>query len=66
MSNLILMNGAPREIFVHAKELISMGLDVPQVTQVFLKMRDMGLPVDTSVYTVEQAKEVLLAMKGGR
>jgi len=38
---------------------------VPQVTQVFLKLRDMGLPVDTSVYTVEQAKEALLALKGG-
>ena len=43
-----------------------MGLDVPQVTQVFLRLRDMGLPVDTSVYTVEQALEVLLAQKGGR
>jgi len=61
----VAMSGTPREVFTHAKELISMGLDVPQVTQVFLKLRDMGLPVDTSVYTVEQAKEVLLALKGG-
>ena len=62
----VAMSGTPRQVFAHAKELISMGLDVPQVTQVFLKMRDMGLPVDTSVYTVEQAKEALLALKGGR
>ena len=62
----VAMSGAPREVFAHAKELISMGLDVPQVTQVFLKMRDMGLPVDPSVYTVEQANEMLLALKGGR
>jgi len=61
----VAMSGTPREVFAHAKQLISMGLDVPQVTQVFLKLRDMGLPVDTSVYTVEQAKEALLALKGG-
>ena len=62
----VAMSGTPREVFANAKQLISMGLDVPQVTQVFLKLRDMGLPVDTSVYTVEQAKEALLKLKGGR
>ncbi len=72
VSRLIVMNhgsvamaGTPREVFAHARELIAMGLDVPQVTQVFLRLRDMGLPVDTSVYTVDQALEVLLAQKGG-
>lgn len=62
----VAMTGTPREVFAHARELIHMGLDVPQVTQVFLKLRDMGLPVDPSVYTVEQAKQALLKLKGGR
>ncbi len=62
----VAMSGTPREVFAHAEELISMGLDVPQVTCVFMKLREMGLPVDTSVYTVEQALEVLLRMKEGR
>ena len=61
----VAMTGAPREIFAHAEELIDMGLDVPQITRVFLKLREMGLSVDSSVYTVEQAREALLAMKGG-
>lgn len=61
----IAMSGTPREVFAKAKALIGMGLDVPQITQVFMKLRDMGLPVDASVYTVEQAKEVLRALKGG-
>ena len=72
VSRLIVMNhgkvamtGTPREVFSHSKELISMGLDIPQITRVFLRLRDMGLGVDTSVYTVEQAKEALLAMLGG-
>lgn len=61
----VAMTGAPREVFAHAKELVSMGLDVPQITQVFMRLRDMGLPVDTSVYTVQQAKEAILALRGG-
>ena len=62
----IAMEGTPGEIFAHAEELISMGLDVPQMTHLFMKLREMGLPVDPSVYTVQQAKEALLALKGGR
>ena len=62
----VAMDGAPKTVFARSMELVSMGLDVPQVTQVFLKLRDMGLPVDTSVYSVEQAKEAILALKGGR
>ena len=72
VSRLIVMNhgkvamtGAPREVFARAKELISMGLDIPQITQVFLRLRDMGVGVDTSVYTVEQAQACLLKLRGG-
>lgn len=61
----IAMNGTPKEVFSHAQELISMGLDVPQVTGVFLRLRELGLPVDASVYTVEQARQAILSMKGG-
>lgn len=61
----VAMTGTPREVFAHAKELSAMGLDVPQITQVFLRLRDLGLPVDPSVYTVEQAMQVLLSHKGG-
>ena len=61
----VAMTGTPREVFAHAEELTSMGLAVPQITQVFLQLQAMGLAVDSSVYTVEQAKEALLALKGG-
>lgn len=61
----IAMEGSAREVFTHAEELMTMGLDVPQMTHVFMKLRELGLPVDTSVYTVQQAKEVLLSLKGG-
>ena len=51
----VAMTGSPREVFTHAQELMAIGLDVPQVTRVFLRLREMGLDVDTSVFTVEQA-----------
>ena len=60
----VAMTGTPREVFAHADELVSMGLDVPQITQVFLRLKQMGLDVDTSVYTVEQALEFLSTRKG--
>jgi len=61
----IAMNGTPKEVFSRAEELISMGLDVPQVTSVFLRLRALGVPVDPSVYTIEQAREAILALRGG-
>lgn len=61
----ILMDGTPAEVFARAGELIAAGLDVPQVTRVFLELQRRGLSVDPSVYTVEQAVAQLRAMKGG-
>ncbi len=62
----IAMDGTPRQVFSHAKELEEMGLAVPQVTNVFLRLRELGLQVDTSVYTTAQAVQALMALKGGR
>ncbi len=61
----ILMDGTPAEVFARADKLIAAGLDVPQVTRVFLELQRRGLSVDPSVYTVEQAVAQLRAMKGG-
>jgi energy-coupling factor transport system ATP-binding protein len=60
----IRMTGTPAEIFSRVAELKEMGLAVPQITEVFLRLRDMGLDVDPSVYTVEQARERILEMRG--
>jgi energy-coupling factor transport system ATP-binding protein len=61
----IAMDGTPREVFSHAAELTAMGLAVPQVTNVFRRLKELGLDVDPSVYTTAQAKAALLALKGG-
>ena len=58
------MEGTPEQVFEHAEELEQMGLDIPQITRVFLKLRGLGLDVPR-VYTMEQAVSVLSRMKGG-
>ncbi|MCD7927309.1 MAG: hypothetical protein LUF80_00350 [Oscillospiraceae bacterium] len=54
-------SGTPREVFSHGPELEDMGLGVPVMTRVFHRLHSLGLPVDPSVYTVEQAKDAILA-----
>ena len=53
------MSGTPEEVFAHAEELVEMGLAIPKMTQLFLELKRRGLPVDTSVFTVEQAEQAL-------
>jgi energy-coupling factor transport system ATP-binding protein len=59
------LQGTPREVFSHGEELRSMGLNVPKITQVFSRLRALGLDVDESVYTMEEAKAALLALREG-
>jgi len=58
------MDAAPIEVFQHAQQLLDMGLDIPQVTRVFLQLQNMGLPVQ-QVYTMEQAVGELRRLKEG-
>lgn len=50
-------------VFARAEELLALGLSVPQVTKIFLKLREMGLDLPTDVYTVPYAVKTLLAAK---
>ena len=59
------MDGTPAEVYTHAEELVEMGLNIPQVTQVFLGLKKLGLDV-ASVYTIDQAVAELKRIKGGR
>ncbi len=51
-------------IFAKAAQLLEMGLSVPQITRIFLRLREMGLSIDTDVYTVKYAAETLLRFAG--
>ena len=56
--------GTPQEVFRHGQELEDMGLGVPQMTRVFHRLKAMGVDIDPSVYTIEQAKQAILKAKG--
>ena len=58
------MDGTPAEVFTHAEELVDMGLSIPEVTQVFLHLRKLGLDVE-NVYTIDQAVAALKKIRGG-
>ena len=57
------MDGTPEEVFSHAWELQDMGLNIPDVTRVFMRLHEMGLDVP-NVYTTEQAVTALKKLKG--
>ena len=61
----IAMDGTPEEVFTHAAELEEMGLDIPEVTRVFLRLQALGLDVP-AVHTMEQAVAVLKKLKEER
>lgn len=61
----VLMGGTPAEVFARAEELLSAGLDVPQVTRIAMRLREQGLAIDPAVYTVEALERELLALRRG-
>ncbi len=58
----IAMDGTPEEIFRHAERLEQMGLDVPSVCKLGIRLREMGLPCPEDIFREEQAMEALLAL----
>ena len=52
------------KVFSRAEEITKMGLSVPQVTRIFMGLREEGFPVSESVYTMDYAREELLSLLG--
>ena len=55
----VAMYDTVENVFARAQELLELGLSVPQVTQIFLKLRRMGLDIPTDVYTVPYAVKTI-------
>lgn len=58
----IVMDGDPREVFSKVQEVKDLGLDVPQVAELFFELRKNGYNVPYNVLTVEEAVECLAEM----
>ena len=61
----VAMYGTVEEVFSRSEELEKMGLDVPQITRVFLGLRKRGIDIDADVYNVADGCERLLALLNG-
>ncbi len=60
----LMLDGTPQQVFQNAQMLLDMGLDIPEVTRVFLRLRELGAPVEP-VYTRQQAVAELSRLMGG-
>ncbi|MBS4021457.1 MAG: energy-coupling factor transporter ATPase [Dethiobacter sp.] len=61
----ICLRGTPAEVFKNQAELETLGLGLPQMTQLMHRLNVAGKRVPLDVFTVERAKEVILDMLGG-
>ena len=61
-----LMHSSVPEVFENASKLEKIGLDIPQITKVFISLNKLGYNVSSDIYTVDRAKqEILRCLKGG-
>ena len=57
----IAMDDTPEEVFSHDEELRQMGLDIPEITRLFMRMRREGFDVPSDVFTVDRAFEAMMS-----
>lgn len=57
------MDGSPDEVFSQADRLKSIGLDVPVVTDIATRLRELNVNVPECCYTVSQLRNAILSLK---
>ncbi len=69
VERIIVMNGGevflddtPKAVFAHQEELEAIGLAVPTVTDIMNRCAAVGMPVNTEVTTLEEAKDEILRL----
>lgn len=62
----VAMQGSVDEVYSRGEELRSMGLNIPEITEIFARLRVRGIDVPASVYTVEQGAAILGSLINGR
>lgn len=61
----VAMYGTVDEVYSHGSELKSMGLNVPEITDIFLKLKAAGIDCRTNIYTVDQGVTEMKRLLGG-
>ena len=58
----VVMDGAKDVVFKNGKQLEEIGLSVPIVTKVFMKLREEGYDLPKDVYTIKRAKDIIKSL----
>ena len=60
----IYMDGTPREIFGKVGMLKQIGMQLPQITELLIKLNESGFPVRTDIVNMEDALEQIRSLAG--
>ena len=55
----VVMSGETDEVFSRADILVENGLDIPEISKLMLKLRDMGVVIENIPYTVADALKII-------
>ena len=58
----VMYDDVPREVFKHYSKLEEIGLAAPQVTYIMQALRKSGMPVQTDVTTIAEAKQEIIKL----
>ncbi len=58
----IVLDGTPQEVFSKVEKVKSLGLDVPQVTELMYDLKKQGVNIDKLPLTVDEAFEIIKAL----
>ena len=61
----IVMDGTPAQVFDRAGELKAMGLTVPAATEIALALRERGIDIPESIYTINYLRKQLVSLREG-
>ena len=59
----VAMLGTVPEVYSRGDELKGMGLNVPEITDIFIKLNKMGIPCRTDIFTVQQGVDEFRRLK---
>ena len=61
----VAMHGTIKEVFSRSRELSEIGLAIPEISKVILKLREKGINIRNDIYTPTEAAEEIIKMLGG-
>ena len=60
---VIVLEGAPREVFPNVEKILGLGLDVPEMMKLSMELNKLGLNIPKDVLTVDEMAVELCRLK---